>query len=140
VLEPFPEELPSRINTDIESFFLTLRYSYRAGRPAGVLGGAPGAAAGFIQGSVFLDENDSGMRDAGEAGVANITVLLNDRFSVRTDSQGNFSFPMVATGTYTLRVLPDSLPLPWNFADDEAVQQVDVRVRQQASVDFPARR
>jgi hypothetical protein len=67
-----------------------------------VLGGAPGAAAGFIQGSVFLDENDSGARDAGEAGVANITVILNDRFSVRTDSQGNFSFPMVATGTYTL--------------------------------------
>jgi hypothetical protein len=140
VLEPFPEELPSRIDTDIESFFLTLRYSYRAGRPAGVLGGAPGAAAGFIQGSVFLDENDSGMRDAGETGVANITVILNDRFSVRTDSQGNFSFPMVATGSYTLRVLTDNLPLPWNFADDAAVQQVEVRVRQQVNVDFPARR
>jgi hypothetical protein len=140
VLEPFPEEAPSRLDTDIESFFLTLRYSYRAGRPTGVLGGAPGAAAGFIQGSVFLDENDSGMRDAGEAGVANITVILNDRFSVRTDSQGNFSFPMVATGTYTLRVLNDGLPLPWNFVDDGVVHQVEVGVRQQVRVDFPARR
>jgi hypothetical protein len=80
------------------------------------------------------------MRDAGETGVANITVILNDRFSVRTDSQGNFSFPMVATGSYTLRVLTDNLPLPWNFADDAAVQQVEVRVRQQVNVDFPARR
>jgi len=140
VLEPFPIETPSRIDTDIESFFLTLRYTFRSGRPVGVLGGPPGSAAGFIQGSVFLDENDSGARDAGEAGVANITVILNDRFSVRTDSQGNFSFPMVATGTYTLRVLTDNLPLPWNFADDEAVQQVEVGVRQQVRADFPARR
>lgn len=140
VLDPFPEEQPKRIDTDIESFFLTLRYTFRAGRPAGVLGGQPGSAAGFISGSVFLDENDSGMRDAGEAGVPNITVILNDRFSVRTDSQGNFSFPMVATGTYTLRVLTDHLPLPWNFTDEEAVQQIEVRVRQQSRVDFPARR
>jgi hypothetical protein len=140
VLDPFPEEQPRRFDTDIESFFLTLRYTFRAGRPAGVLGGQPGSAAGFISGSVFLDENDSGIRDAGEAGVPNITVLLNDRFSVRTDSQGNFSFPMVATGTYTLRVLPDNLPLPWNFDDFEAVQQVEVGLRQQVRADFPARR
>jgi hypothetical protein len=140
VLDPFPEEQPTRIDTDIDSFFLTLRYTFRAGRPAGVLGGQPGSAAGFISGSVFLDENDSGMRDAGEAGVPNITVILNDRFSVRTDSQGNFSFPMVATGAYTVRVITDNLPLPWNFNDVEAVQQVEVGLRQQVRLDFPARR
>jgi hypothetical protein len=105
-----------------------------------VLGGAPGSPAGFIQGSVFLDENDSGLRDAGEAGVPGITVILNDRFSARTDSQGNFSFPMVATGAHTLRVMTDNLPLPWRFEDAEVVQEVELGVRQQVRVDFPARR
>ena len=140
VLDPFPGEPPVRLDTDTESFFLTVRYTFRAGSSSAVLGGAPGDPAGFIQGSVFLDENDSGARDAGEAGAANITVILNDRFSVRTDSQGNFSFPMVATGVYTIRVLTDNLPLPWGFPDNDAVQQVEVGVRQQVRIDFPARR
>jgi hypothetical protein len=140
VLQPFPGEVPGRLDTDIEAFFLTLRYAFRAGSASVVLGGTPGGPAGFIQGSVFLDENGSGDHDAGEAGVANLIVILNDRFSVRTDSQGNFSFPMVATGAYTIRVLPDNLPLPWAFAEAEAVQQVEVGVRQQVRVDFPARR
>lgn len=140
VLDPFPGQPPVRIDNDLESFFLTLRYSQRAGSAIGVLGGAPGSPAGFIQGSVFLDENNSGLRDAGEAGAAGITVILNERFSARTDSQGNFSFPMVATGAHTLRVMTDNLALPWRFEDAEAVQEVEVGVRQQVRVDFPARR
>lgn len=139
-LDPFPGLPPQDIDTDIESFFVTLRYTHRAGRPSAVLGGAPGAAAGFVQGSVFLDENDNGVRDAGEAGVPHVTVILNDRFSVSTDSQGNYVFPMVATGTYTIRVLTDNLPLPWRFEDADAAQQVEVGLRQQARIDFPARR
>jgi hypothetical protein len=137
VLEPFPG-LPPRFDSDLESFYLTVRYTQRAGRPSAVLGGVPGAPAGFIHGSVFLDENGNGQRDAGETGAADITVLLDDRFSVRTDSQGDFAFPMVATGPYTLRVLTDNLPLPWGFARDE--QQVEVGVRRQVRVEFPARR
>lgn len=140
VLDPFPGEPPVTVDTDIESFFVTLRYSFRAGRSSAVLGGAPGAPAGFIQGSVFLDENGNGLRDAGEAGAANIIVVLDNRFSSRTDSGGNFSFPMVATGAYTIRALTDNLPLPWRFDDAEAEQQVDVGVRRQVRVDFPARR
>jgi hypothetical protein len=140
VLEPFPGPVPEKIDIGAEAFFVTLRYSHRAGRPGAVLGGAPGGPAGFIQGSVFLDENGNGSRDAGEAGAANITVVLDNRFSVRTDSQGNFAFPMVAIGNYVIRVVTDNLPLPWRFDDADAEQQLEVGMRQQLRIDFPARR
>jgi hypothetical protein len=140
VLEPFPEPVDQASDIDTESFFVTLRYAFRAGRAAAVLGGAPGAPAGFIFGTVFLDENEDGVREGNEAGVANVTVLLNDRFSVRTDSQGNFAFPMVATGVYSIRVLPDNLPLPWDFEEGIGERMVEVTVRQQTQLAIPARR
>jgi hypothetical protein len=140
VLDPFPDPNELQRSLDAESFFITLRYTHRAGRPGGVLGGGPGTPAGFIQGMVFLDENEDGLRDGTEAGVANITIVLDERFTVRTDSQGNFAFPMVATGTYTLRVLPDNLPLPWNFEDGVGERTVEVTVRQQTQLVIPAQR
>jgi hypothetical protein len=140
VLEPFPQPDETTRNIDTESFFVTLRYGFRGGQSVGVLGGAPGSPAGFILGTIFLDENEDGLRDGSEAGVANATVVLNDRFSVRTDGQGNFTFPMVATGVHSVRVLPDNLPLPWMFDDAVAERSVEVGLRQQVQLNVPARR
>lgn len=57
-----------------------------AGRRTGILGGAPGSPAGLIKGSVFLDENGDGHRNAGEQVAANIAVTLDDRFTTQTDA------------------------------------------------------
>jgi hypothetical protein len=117
---------------------LTLRYEERAGTPVAPLGGRPGSAAGSISGVLFLDANDNGQRDPGEPGATNVTVLLNGRFSTRTDASGRFEFPFVAAGIQTLTVLPDNLPLPWIVAD--AKREVDVRTRETALVEISARR
>lgn len=63
-----------------------------AGWRTGILGGAPGSAAGLIKGSVFLDENGDGRRNAGEQVVANIAVTLDDRFTRRPMPRGNSLF------------------------------------------------
>lgn len=120
------------------AFLLTVRYEDRAGTPVSPLGGRPGAAAGAIYGYVFLDTNDNGSRDAGEPGAANVTVLLDRRFSARTDDAGRFEFPFVAAGAHTIAVLPDNLPLPWAVSDDR--REITVSARESALLEIPARR
>jgi hypothetical protein len=121
------------------SIYISLRYERQAGTTAMVLGGSPGAAAGSIRGSVFLDDNGDGVRSASELPAANVTVVLDGRYSVRTDSQGNFEFPRVAAGAHEISVVPDNLPLPW-FLDEGTTTTIQVRVREASRVDIGARR
>jgi uncharacterized surface anchored protein len=58
---------------------------------------------------VWEDTNANGVQDAGEAGIANVTVQLKDTSgnvvqSATTDANGNYSFS-VTPGTYTVAVL-----------------------------------
>jgi len=122
------------------TWFLSLRYERQAGRPAAVLGGPAGAATGSIRGTIFLDENADGVRAASEEAVANVTVILDGRYSVRTDGNGNFEFPRVAVGAHTIEVVPDNLPLPWFIDEGGERRAVEVRVRESARVEIGARR
>lgn len=122
------------------SFFLSIRYERQAGTQAMVLGGPPGSATGSIRGSVFLDENGDGIRSASELPAVNVTVVLDGRYVVRTDSQGGFEFPRVAVGTHELVVVPDNLPLPWFLDGDDERRGIEVRVREASVLDIGARR
>lgn len=122
------------------SLFLALRYERQAGTPQAVLGGPGDGAAGAIAGSVFLDDNGDGERSASEEAAANVTVVLDGRYAVRTDSQGNFLFPRVATGPHVIQVIPDNLPLPWFLDEGQDRRTVEVRVRGETRVDIGARR
>jgi uncharacterized protein YfaS (alpha-2-macroglobulin family) len=58
---------------------------------------------------VWEDKNANGVQDAGEAGIANVTVQLKDTSgnvvqSTTTDANGNYGFT-VTPGTYTVAVL-----------------------------------
>jgi len=140
ILDPLVTETPFISLPRDRSIFLTLRYERQAGRPQGVIGGAPGGAVGSVSGSVFLDDNDDGVRAASEQAAINVTVVLDGRYSVRTDSLGRFEFPRVATGAHTLSIVPDNLPLPWFIAEADAQRSVQVSVRQDTHVDVGARR
>ena len=141
VIDPLVTEQPFVSFPRDRSLFLTLRYERNAGRPQGMLGGVAGnGPAGSVAGSVFLDDNGDGVRNASEQPAQNVTVLLDGRFAVRTDSLGNFAFPRVSTGSHVLTVVPDNLPLPWSLRDGDAQRTVQVDVRGTARVDFAARR
>jgi hypothetical protein len=122
------------------AIYMSLRYDYSAGRARPVLGGPPNAATGRIAGSVFLDDNGDGVRSASEQPVANITITLDDRYSVRTDDQGRFVFERVAVGVHTLEAVADNLPLPWSIDEVSARRTLQVEVRGEASVDIGAQR
>ena len=140
VLDPFVTETPFVSLPRDRSLFLSLRYERSAGHAQAVLGGAPGGPTGAVAGSLFLDDNGDGVRSASEQAASNVTVLLDGRFAARTDSLGNFEFPLVATGSHTLTVVPDNLPLPW-FIDETAAQRsVQVHVRETSRIDVGALR
>jgi hypothetical protein len=119
--------------------FLSLRFDFAAGSFAVPLGGSPGSGSGRVRGTIYLDANDNGRMDAGESGAPNLTVVLDGRFSVRTDAQGRFEFSAVGPGTHVLTVLEDNLQLPWALKNDGKVE-IDVRVRDDTLVDVPAHR
>jgi len=128
-----------RVDRSDSGLYLRVRYDWRAGLPTAPLGGRPGVGSGRIAGVLFLDENDNGRLDASEAGAANVVVLMNGRFAVRTDASGRFEFPAVVAGNHSLSVVPDNLPLAWNVPA-EARFDVRVGVRGQTQVELPAKR
>jgi len=118
---------------------LLLRYDGRAGSSVAPLGGLPGTGAGSLSGTVFFDTDAGGRREASEAGVQGVTVILDRRYVTRTDAQGRYEFPFVAAGQHLIEVSPDNVPLPWSPALRDPVK-TRVLVRQLTTQDFPVQR
>lgn len=60
---------------------------------------------GSVSGQVYVDENDNGQRDPGEAGMTSVNVSLVDEegtavFTVNPQADGSFVFDAVMPGTY----------------------------------------
>lgn len=140
VSSPIPDS-PFRVTqrSDDEGFWVNVRYQWQAGSRSSPLEGAPGRGSGSVSGVLFLDENDNGVLDAGEAGAPNVVILLNGRFASRTNSEGRFEFPSVGAGTHVLTVVQDNLPLPWTVPA-EGRTSISVGVRDQTYVTLVARR
>jgi hypothetical protein len=119
--------------------FLTVRYQEARGAHFVPLGGVPGSGSGRLSGVVYLDANENGRYDAGESGAANVTVVLDGRFSVRSNSNGRFDFPAVAAGHHVLTVQADNLPLPWTLTNSGRTE-VDVATRDRTEVNIGALR
>jgi hypothetical protein len=96
-----------------------------------------GSGSGRLSGVVYLDANENGRLDAGEAGAPNVTVVLDGRFSTRTNASGRFEFPAVVAGHHVLTVEQDNLPLPWALVNSGR-KEVDVRTRDSSQVDIGA--
>ncbi len=70
---------------------------------------------GAIGNRVWVDENSDGYQDAGEDGIANVTVNLYDSVgnlvaTTVTDSHGNYLFDDLAEGSYYVDVDESTLP------------------------------
>ncbi len=138
-LDPLALPVTVLVPASDRSFYAVLRYELEAGSRNVPLGGKPADGGGRIAGTVYFDANRSGTQDASEQGVPNVMVYLDNRYAVRTDSQGRFEFPFVASGPRTVSVRGDSLPLPWNVVD-QGQTKVDVRLRESVNLTIPVQR
>ncbi len=117
-------------------FFVGLRYEDSAGIPYPSTGRG---GTGEVSGLVYFDENADGRRQPTERAAAGVTVYLDGRIPVTTDTQGRFHFPLVPAGARTVRVMADSLPLPWS-AEDAGALSVRVPVRGVGQIEIPLTR
>ena len=65
---------------------------------------------GFVLGDVWIDDNEDGRRDEGEAGAGNVSVYLESGEYAVTDSAGVFSIPHVFEGWRVVRLDESTLP------------------------------
>jgi hypothetical protein len=129
-IDPLATPLPfTSTITDSRSLFVVLRWEAGAGSRNAPLGGGPQEGGARIQGTVYFDANRNGRQEANEVGVPGITVFLDNRYSVRTDGQGHFEFPFVASGMRVITVQNETLPLPWVAAGD-GWRKLEVRIRE----------
>ncbi len=138
-LDPLALPLPLVVGNSDRSFYAVLRYELQAGSRDTPLGGSAADGGGRVEGVVYFDANKSGTQEASELGVPNVTVFLDNRFGVRTDAQGRFEFPFVASGARTVIVRSDTLPLPWGSLGDGQTR-VDVRLRDTSRLSIPVQR
>lgn len=79
------------------------------------------ARYGTVSGAKFWDRNNNGIRDVGEAGLANWTILLTGDHTIQrsteTDSLGNFLFENVVPDNY---VLSEVLKPGWTMTTSPA--------------------
>jgi len=132
--------LPSNpVTQSNRSLQLLLRYQGHAGTASAPLGGLPGAGAGSLAGTVFFDADANGRREASEAGVPGVTIILDRRYVTQTDAQGRYEFPSVAAGEHLLEISPDNIPLPWSPVLRDPLK-ARVLVRQTHLQDFGVQR
>lgn len=136
-LEPVVPVQPLPVIPKDRAFFLNVRYEDHAGTPVAPLGGAPGAGAGALVGYIYYDANNNGRRDASEQGAANLTIVLDGRFGTRSDKDGRFEFPLLASGTHTITVIPDNLALPYAISN-EGRREVIVHTRETTMLEVAA--
>lgn len=139
ILDPLAPPLTDTLRLADRSFYVVLRYEFSAGSRDVPLGGRPNQGGGTIRGVVYFDANRSGTQEASERGVPNVTVFLDNRFSVRTDDQGRFEFPFVASGDRAVTVRNDTLPLPWSVVGDGQTR-LTVSVRETTTLSLPVQR
>lgn len=122
-----PTALLSR--TDDKSAYVYLRWDGSKGRPIFAAGNvdAQSVGGGVVRGVVFMDADNDGEQRNGEAGVANVEVILDGRARTVTDAAGRFEFPMVATGHHRLSMRAESVPLPWGPAERDVSVEVSLR-------------
>lgn len=138
-LDPLAPALPTVSASSDHSFYAVLRYELQAGSRSTPLGGNALGGGGRIEGVVYFDANKSGTQEASETGVSGVTVFLDNRYGVRTDAQGRFEFPFVASGPRTVSVRNETLPLPWAVVG-EGQAKVDVQLRETARLSIPVQR
>ena len=78
---------------------------------------------GAIGNFVWNDVNANGIQDAGEAGIAGVTVKLNTGATTTTSASGAYSFTNLVPGTYTVTVvLPTGyVASPSNVGTDRTI-------------------
>lgn len=131
---------PKTLRSRDKALNIYLRWDGSRGRPFNTLGKKIGNQNGFgtIRGKIFADLNQDGKQQLNEQGISNIEVLLDERYSAKTDNNGNYGFYAVTVGEHTISINLDTVSLPWGIKSDNTnLIKVSVPLRGQAYKEIP---
>lgn len=91
---------------------------------------------GSIEGIVFEDLDNDGTMDAGEKGVTNVTIILDNQERIVVDEAGRFAYKTVETGAHTVALELITIPAYYSVGP-QAVRTVGVIRKHIESTQFP---
>lgn len=91
---------------------------------------------GFVVGTVFLDCNGTDLREADEAGIPGVRILMEDGTSAMTDVDGKYSFSEVPARTHVLRLDGATLPAGARIGEGVRSRFVDLKNGELYKVEF----
>jgi hypothetical protein len=94
-----------------------------------------GLDRGHIQGRVFGDLNGNGKEDPGENGIAGMTVRMDGKQTVVTDSRGDFTFGSLEPGDFDVSLISDDLGVKLR-ASNATQQHVSLSARHTVNLSF----
>ena len=129
---------PQLLRSNETLAFVYLRWQGTSGAPyqSAGLRNPDAAGTGGVSGVVYFDANRDGEQQSGEGGAPNVEVILDQRYRVLTDRNGQFEFPLVSTGRHQLTMTQESIPLPWGAGPIRSVN-IEVPLRGQVSTRIP---
>lgn len=103
---------------------LSTSFGYDAKHNTGVISGAPLANTGAIAAKVFIDANNNGVFDKGEASIENVEILVNDGIKrVHTNEDGvAFITNLQFDGPAKVSINTDSLPDPYFVVKQKSIK------------------
>ena len=96
-----------------------------------------GLLRGRLRGEAYLDYNRNSQRDAGEPGIADLEVVLNDGRRARTDVDGQFLLAGLVPGVYVVHVEGDGVGKTVRLLSAPQ-RAVEIKSRRETSVQFAA--
>jgi len=94
-----------------------------------------GLDRGHIHGRVFGDLNGNGQEDPGETGLAGMTVRLDAKASVVTDSRGDFDFGSLEPGDFDVELSSNDLGVTLR-ASKATLQHISLSARHTVKLTF----
>ncbi|HKR05018.1 MAG TPA: T9SS type A sorting domain-containing protein [Bacteroidia bacterium] len=90
---------------------------------------------GYIEGNVYLDANQNGIKDGGEPGIQNeYARVMPQNYSISTDASGDYSLPAM-NGPHTVEWIPSTWG-NYQLSSDSASYTVTVNNNTQGGFDF----
>ena len=118
------------------SALLTLKFSTGGLGRSRILAANPNKiGSGQVTGSIFIDENQDGIRQSFEKGISGVEVFLDSIYPMLTDADGKFVYPSVGLGNHHIFVDESRLPLPWMLQGEER-QGLNVVLRETTTINI----
>ncbi len=125
----FPKNLNMKIETAYYSGYLNISSALN------VSGGVEKFGFSTLEGIAFIDKNGNKKFDSGESPWKNISIIMDEKDTTKTDNQGRYRFHFISSGPHTVRV--DFRNIPANYGEWTYIKKFTANIWGKIQISFP---